>query len=545
MSLIICGVATVKDREEALKDTVLSIINQVDKLIVYQNGYKEIFDFLNNEKIEVYSSIDTGVDMGDAGKFYKVQEYDNSYYLSIDDDLIYPSDYVSNIINNLNKYNNDVIISHHGRTLKPDAKSYYNDAIIKLKCLNLVNNYQEVQFGGTGVMGFHTNKIKLNFNMFKEPNMADIWVGLYAIENKIPIIVAPHNEGWIKHSDKFDLNTTIYALESKFGVKQNNLIINMGKNMVTQYNDNKTFTFLIPSYNRYDKLINLINQINTYNNVNIVIYNDASNDSRYNDLNQKYQNLTIMHGTSNNGKSNYNKTLVSLFNLGLSLQSDYYVLLADDFILCKDFIKNLSLFLNENNIVNIFSIREEGWGSPGWVDGALSCSVNALMELMNLIPKTIQNVEGKSTGVWRYITTYFLRSNRSNYKLTTLNYSLTQHDGNDDSKLHPKHRLKVPIVANNFYDNFIGNEIKIIGQSILNSKNSPQTKKKSSDGTSNGNAVEVKKPEPPKTIVINNKKAILPNAEKLHKPNNPISKIGDDALLAKIRRKNTGFGGRR
>ena len=70
-------------------------------------------------------------------------------------------------------------------------------------------------------------------------------------------------------------------------------------------------------------------------------------------------------------------------------------------------------------------------------------------------------------------------------------------------------------------------------------------KKKRPDGTSNGNAVEVKKPEPPKTIVINNKKAILPNAKKLHKPNNPISKIDDDALLAKIRRRNTGFGGRR
>jgi hypothetical protein len=149
-------------------NTTFLMNNRVNGFTVYQaKGNNDLFwgtssiaaaDFLNNGKIEVYSSIDTGIDMGDAGKFYKVQEYDNSYYLSIDDDLIYPSDYVSNIINNLNKYNNDVIISHHGRTLKPDAKSYYNDAIIKLKCLNLVNNYQEVQFGGTGVMGFHTNR---------------------------------------------------------------------------------------------------------------------------------------------------------------------------------------------------------------------------------------------------------------------------------------------------------------------------------------------------------------------------------------------------
>ena len=37
---VICGLATVKKRTTNLELTVKSIINQVDKLIVYQNVYK-------------------------------------------------------------------------------------------------------------------------------------------------------------------------------------------------------------------------------------------------------------------------------------------------------------------------------------------------------------------------------------------------------------------------------------------------------------------------------------------------------------------------
>ena len=82
--LVVCGIATTINRKDGLKQSVESILNQVNKLIVYQNGYKEIFDFLNNPKIEVISSLDTHIDMGDAGKYYKLSDYKNCYYFSIE-----------------------------------------------------------------------------------------------------------------------------------------------------------------------------------------------------------------------------------------------------------------------------------------------------------------------------------------------------------------------------------------------------------------------------------------------------------------------------
>jgi|694.fasta_scaffold04404_22 hypothetical protein len=208
---VICGLATVKKRITNLELTVKSIINQVDKLIVYQNGYKEMFNFLENPKIEIISSLDTKIDMGDAGKFFTVGSYSNCYYLTIDDDLIYPEDYVSNITNHLIKFNNKVIVTHHGKIMKDKPLSYYNDISKNYRCLDEINDLEVVHFGGTGVMGIYLNEgHNLKFSYFKNPNMTDIWMGKYSEENNLPIIVLPHKKEWIKYSLPLDYIETIY-----------------------------------------------------------------------------------------------------------------------------------------------------------------------------------------------------------------------------------------------------------------------------------------------------------------------------------------------
>ena len=234
-SRIICGVATIESRSSALFDMVNSILNQVDKLIIYQNGYKKINDFLNHEKIEVISSIDTGSDMGDAGKYYCVDNYDNCYYLSLDDDLIYPPDYVENLIQGLNYYNNEVILSYHGRTLKPDAHCYYKDYQEYFRCLGALKEDRFVHFGGTGVMGFHTSAFNVKYEMLKKANMADIWIGLLARKQLLPIVVRKHAIGWIKCNDKVNLNETIYKKYEHNHGFQNKLLVGFETNIIIEY----------------------------------------------------------------------------------------------------------------------------------------------------------------------------------------------------------------------------------------------------------------------------------------------------------------------
>jgi hypothetical protein len=325
------------------------------------------------------------------------------------------------------------------------------------------------------------------------------------------------------------------------------------------------FIFLIPSYNRYDKLVNLLNQIKIYDNVSVIVVNDASTDGRYKLLDNIYNNLTIIHNTKNNGKALYNNTIISLINSTENINYDYVIMLSDDFVLCNNFIPLLLECLSEYNIVNIFSIYNANWSYPGWIDGAFACSKNALPIIKANIKPINHNNENASTGVWRMVSQYFIKNKQSEYKLIVLNYSLTQHDGNDDSKLHPKHRLVTPITAKNFYNDFLGNEIKIIGDSTM-----PLILKKKD--TPNGN---VKKKDIPNGDGVK-KKYIIPNGEpiievKIESPTIPvtsspiehdrsgldnireglnkqkqsrITKINDDIFIAKARKRNLRLGGR-
>ena len=210
MDNIIVGIATMASRIHSLEDTINSLLPQVDKIIVVQDSFKKELEYLDNDKIEVISTLDTNENKADGNKFYKVSEYDNVYYLTADDDLIYPPDYVKSIVDGIDKYDKKCIVSHHGRILKPNTNTYYFGASEKFMCLGDITVEKEIEFGGTGVMGFHTSEIKFNFNDIKFSRMADIEVGIWAKQNNTPIIVLKHNKNWLLHnSTKYDERVSI------------------------------------------------------------------------------------------------------------------------------------------------------------------------------------------------------------------------------------------------------------------------------------------------------------------------------------------------
>jgi len=423
-SPIICGIATIESRILHLEETINSIIDQVDKLIVYQNGYKELLPFLENEKIEIISSLDTNIDMGDAGKFFKVNEYKNCYYISIDDDLIYPEKYVENIINYLKLYNNDCIVTYHGRNFPKDATSYYRNAKERFRCLDNVIGNHEVQFGGTGVMAFYTNRVNIGFDYFKIANMADIWMGLYAKENSIKIMVLAHNKGWIKkciHPIEKDIYTTYlynssvqdrllkeYFTEKKViedMVKEDMVkVVNFNK---IQYNTKvKKINIIINTYNRSESLIRLLKQISNYSeNFDIVIslYNDGSNSTEIDNI-RKYINkspvqINYTEFNFNHGKFLYWHLVSKNFSDIKVMNADYYFMIPDDAILTDNYFdKAIKLYeiakdkkgkkvICLNTFADTLRIGKKGWNSlshtpykinhdiwnSGWVDMEFIC----------------------------------------------------------------------------------------------------------------------------------------------------------------------------
>lgn len=183
---ITVNIATLPDRYVQLINTVASLYFQADKINIALNNYKEIPKiFLKDKKINAVLSDNS---FGDAHKF-QFQEK-NQLYFTCDDDLIYPPNYVKNMIEWLYKHD---IVTIHGRSFNEfPIKSYYKSASRKYRCLTDENYYGSVQFGGTGVMAFNTNEIQIPMDIFTQPNMADVHLGCWAKLNNIEITHLPH-----------------------------------------------------------------------------------------------------------------------------------------------------------------------------------------------------------------------------------------------------------------------------------------------------------------------------------------------------------------
>lgn len=173
----IVSIATKGDRPNQLEKAIESLKNQVDEIYIYDNTKAE--------------------DLTDNGKFYYLNELkEPCYYFTCDDDLLYPPDYIENLLENIKKYN--CIITHHGRKLIGTNRDYYVGHI-GFGCLRTVDSDYDIDVAGTGVTGFNTeyfNPKECAFSPYKR--MSDIVFSLEAAKQGKKIMCCWHLEGWIK-----------------------------------------------------------------------------------------------------------------------------------------------------------------------------------------------------------------------------------------------------------------------------------------------------------------------------------------------------------
>ena len=174
---IVVGLATFKGREEFLKKTIESLQGQVDEINIYDN--------------------EINPDLTDNGKFYFLQNYKEPiYYLSCEDDIIYPPTYAKDMVKAINECKS--IVTHHGRILKGQSNSYYKGGHTAFRCTHFVNKRRIIDVAGTGVTGFRTdyfNPTQLYKSEHKK--MSDLIFSLEARKQKKLITVLPHRTGYI------------------------------------------------------------------------------------------------------------------------------------------------------------------------------------------------------------------------------------------------------------------------------------------------------------------------------------------------------------
>lgn len=210
--MIIGKMATYPKREKELRQAVMSVLPQVDKLIICLNEYKTIPAWLTGEKrIE---SIIPKRDLKDLGKFITV-DHDYSYCVYFDDDILYPPDYVETIITGLNNSATSSVVSFHGSIYSPPVFSFNPKKLkaylgFRLKLSNpewyrrvypfhqKLETKKWVEQVGTGVLALrkeHEPPLKYMENSIK---FVDVRFSKWCFENKIKMVCLERPANWIR-----------------------------------------------------------------------------------------------------------------------------------------------------------------------------------------------------------------------------------------------------------------------------------------------------------------------------------------------------------
>lgn len=171
MTQVWATMATVPERAGARAMAVESLLPQVDRLIV-SFGHKA----------------------GDQVKFDCCENAGDVYIIGVDDDLVYPPDYVETTIRGIEHYGRAAVVGYHGFTINRDGGR--EDTY---RCLAGLEERAYVDVIGTGVVGFHAGALDLSPADFPTRNAAMFWVALKAAQRGLPMVILPHPDRWFTY----------------------------------------------------------------------------------------------------------------------------------------------------------------------------------------------------------------------------------------------------------------------------------------------------------------------------------------------------------
>lgn len=215
------------------------------------------------------------------------------------------------------------------------------------------------------------------------------------------------------------------------------------------YKEYFDFIYIIPTFERYEKIKKLIDSIiNLGQNCKIIIVNDGSKDDRYESFKNYSDKLIYLKNETNNGIKGYWKTVNLLLDELSKHKFKYGIMMADDLVLSVNFSKNLNSIISPDYITRIFTQKGivTNWGTKDWIDGAF-CAPYSFFKKINfeLFP-VIGNETSNSSGVGNQMTS---RLNKLKFKVMDYG-SLVYHDGNNDSVMHPNLRRNQPLTGTEF-----------------------------------------------------------------------------------------------
>lgn len=215
------AMASYPPRREGLHAAINSILPQLDELILYLNDYSDVPEFVQHTKIRLVRSQDAKGDLRDNGKFYDLPKQD-AYIFTLDDDLIYPPDYVARLIHQIDMLGRSSIVGVHGVNFPKGSFDKLSQRQVhsfdKAHCGSFVDLL------GTGTAAWHASVFMPKLDDFKTAGACDLWFTAQAAQQNIPTFCVSRPAGWVNLYKRFEENLFSEALQAPknyFDIYQN------------------------------------------------------------------------------------------------------------------------------------------------------------------------------------------------------------------------------------------------------------------------------------------------------------------------------------
>jgi FkbM family methyltransferase len=185
--------ASFPPRQGALRQVVASLIDQVDRIYIYLNQYEDVPSFLKHPRITVKIG---GEDLRDNGKFFFVPEVPAGYVFTVDDDIVYPPDYVQSLIRKIELYGRKAVVGLHGTIFANPLVAYFADRTL-LHFKHPLERDRIVDQLGTGTVAFHTSLWRPAHTEFASTGMVDAWLAVGAARNGISMVAVSRKRNWL------------------------------------------------------------------------------------------------------------------------------------------------------------------------------------------------------------------------------------------------------------------------------------------------------------------------------------------------------------
>lgn len=195
---ITASMATFPPRAAKLERVVSRVLPQVDRLRIHLNNFETVPEFLNHEKISITRSQDFG-DLRDNGKFIDMADVAEGFHICLDDDILYPRNYVSYLVAKILQYDRRAVVGVHGTILLPDFVRYHDGVSRKTWHFQqeLVQD-EPVHILGTGTAAYHTSTLAFDLDQVSSTGMIDLWMAKAAQEQGVPMIAVARGQKYLR-----------------------------------------------------------------------------------------------------------------------------------------------------------------------------------------------------------------------------------------------------------------------------------------------------------------------------------------------------------